>query len=93
VRCLAVLIALIVVLASRPATAADTYTIDVLMPLTGPAAFVGQAQQQAAHVYETIVNRSGGIHGQPLHFEIHDDQEIRQPRSSSRTRSSRAIRP
>lgn len=57
-----------------PVSAADTYTIDVLMPLTGPAAFVGQAQQQAARVYETIVNRTGGIHGQPLHFEIHDDQ-------------------
>jgi branched-chain amino acid transport system substrate-binding protein len=74
VRFFAAITAIGVLLASRPAMAADTYTIDVLMPLTGPAAFVGQAQQQAARVYETIVNRTGGIHGQPLHFEIHDDQ-------------------
>lgn len=67
--------ALIALLLVQPAFAATTpYTIDVLMPLTGPAAFVGHAQEQAARVYEAAVNKSGGIHGQPLHFEIHDDQ-------------------
>jgi branched-chain amino acid transport system substrate-binding protein len=60
-------------IAPVPAIAA-AYTIDVILPLTGPAAFAGKSQEQAAHVYETAVNKSGGIHGQQLHFEIHDDQ-------------------
>jgi branched-chain amino acid transport system substrate-binding protein len=67
--------ALVLSLAAQPAAAATaTYTIDVILPLTGPAAFAGQAQERAARVYETAVNKSGGIHGQQLHFEIHDDQ-------------------
>jgi len=56
-----------------PAVAA-TYTIDMILPLTGPAAFAGKSQEEAARVYEAVVNKSGGIHGQQLHFEIHDDQ-------------------
>jgi branched-chain amino acid transport system substrate-binding protein len=50
------------------------YSIDVILPVTGPAAFAGRSQVDAAHVYEAIVNKTGGIHGQPVHFEIHDDQ-------------------
>lgn len=65
----------LLLLLAQPALAASApYTIDILMPLTGPAAFVGHAQEQAARVYEAAVNKAGGIHGQPLHFEIHDDQ-------------------
>jgi len=56
-----------------PAVAA-TYTIDMILPLTGPAAFAGKSQEEAARVYEAVVNKSGGIHGQQLHFELHDDQ-------------------
>lgn len=52
----------------------DRYSIDVILPLTGPAAFAGRSQVDAADAYATIVNKSGGIHGRPLHFEIHDDQ-------------------
>lgn len=54
--------------------AQSTVTVDVILPLTGPTAFSGAAQQQAARVYEGEINKTGGIHGVPLHFEFHDDQ-------------------
>jgi len=56
--------------------AADTarYAIDVILPLSGPAAFAGRSQEDAARVYEAVVNKTGGIHGQMLHFDVHDDQ-------------------
>lgn len=68
------LLALLAFGSIRPASAADPFAIDILLPLTGPAAYAGKLEQQAAQVYETIVNKGGGIHGQPVHFNIHDDQ-------------------
>ena len=50
------------------------YTLDVLLPLTGAQAFAGTSEQAGLKAYETVVNRTGGIHGRPLHLEIHDDQ-------------------
>jgi branched-chain amino acid transport system substrate-binding protein len=52
------------------------YTIDVILSLTGPGAFVGKTQLESLKLYEPIVNRQGGIHGQPVHFEVHDDQGV-----------------
>jgi branched-chain amino acid transport system substrate-binding protein len=69
----AFLIALALALAGQ-ASAAEPYAIDVMLPLTGPAAFAGQAQQQVIQLYERAINKTGGIHGRPLHFDIHDDQ-------------------
>lgn len=34
--------------------ATATYSIDMILPLTGPAAFAGHAQEQAARVYEAV---------------------------------------
>jgi branched-chain amino acid transport system substrate-binding protein len=68
------LIVALILLLVQPAFAAGTYSIDIILPLTGPAAFAGHTQEQAARVYESVVNKTGGIHGQQLHFEIHDDQ-------------------
>lgn len=68
-------IAALVLLSLQPAFAASTpYSIDVILPLTGPTAFAGKTQEQAARAYESVVNKAGGIHGQMLHFEVHDDQ-------------------
>ena len=69
------LLAALVLLSVQPAIAADPqpYTIDVVVGLTGIGAFAGKLAVQALTVYEGIVNKSGGIHGRPLHFEIHDD--------------------
>lgn len=71
----ALLLCVLILALARPASTATTaYSIDMILPLTGSAAFAGNSQQQAARVYETVVNKAGGIHGQAIHFEIHDDQ-------------------
>lgn len=56
------------------AQAPGPFTLDVLLSLTGPAAFIGKSQAEAIRLYEAVVNRQGGIRGQPVHFEIHDEQ-------------------
>jgi branched-chain amino acid transport system substrate-binding protein len=56
------------------AGAAPSYDIDVVLPLTGPGAFLGQGERQSLQLVEKSVNGSGGIKGQDLHFVFHDDQ-------------------
>ena len=69
------LILALVVLMMQAAGAADVpLRIDVLLPLTGAAAFFGNSEAQALHVYQNLVNRTGGVHGRPVQFDIHDDQ-------------------
>ncbi len=50
------------------------YTIDAILPLTGPAAFSGQAESKALVAMERVVNDAGGVRGQHIHFDVHDDQ-------------------
>jgi branched-chain amino acid transport system substrate-binding protein len=58
-----------------PATpAAEPFTIYGILSLTGIGAFSGHASAGAIHLYETVVNKSGGIGGRPVHFELLDDQ-------------------
>jgi branched-chain amino acid transport system substrate-binding protein len=59
-----------------PAPAADTQTVDVpvILPLTGPAAGIGQELQKSLGVAEHYVNDTGGIRKVPLHFDFLDDQ-------------------
>jgi branched-chain amino acid transport system substrate-binding protein len=72
---IAALTASIVIASSaRPALAADPYTIDVLLSLTGPTAFVGQSFNRAFAAYETYANKAGGIDGRPVHFVFHDNE-------------------
>jgi branched-chain amino acid transport system substrate-binding protein len=54
--------------------AADPFSIDVILPLTGPATFVGKGSQEGLQGVEAAVNASGGISGRPIHFVFHDDQ-------------------
>jgi branched-chain amino acid transport system substrate-binding protein len=56
-----------------PASAADPYDIDVVLPITGTFAFVGTTHQKELQVLEGIVNKEGGIQGRPVHFVFHDD--------------------
>lgn len=58
-------------LASR---AAEPFTINVIIPETGPAAFLGKEESQSLQAIETMVNHSGGIDGQPISFATFDDQ-------------------
>ena len=56
------------------ARAADPYDVDVILPLTGGASFLGKAEQVALQLAEKLVNDNGGIQGRPLHLVIQDDQ-------------------
>jgi branched-chain amino acid transport system substrate-binding protein len=69
----AVLAAAFLALAA-PATAVDPYEINVILPLTGNIAFVGQTELQALKALEAYVNRTGGIGGRPIAFVVADDQ-------------------
>jgi branched-chain amino acid transport system substrate-binding protein len=74
-RLLAALVA-VMLAASQPlhARAAETYDIYAVLPTTGGAAFLGQAEAQALRVFEADINRSGGVKGRPLRIVISDDQ-------------------
>ncbi|MDF2115196.1 ABC transporter substrate-binding protein [Roseiarcaceae bacterium H3SJ34-1] len=67
----AVLIALAMQTFPAPARALD---IDVILPKTGGAAFLGKEEQKALELAEVEINKTGGVHGQPVHFVILDDQ-------------------
>lgn len=68
--------------ASTAATPApvEPFTIDVIASETGAGAFFGQQTVDGLKAYESAANASGGIHGVPVHFEVHDDES--QPRIS-----------
>ncbi len=57
-----------------PARAADTYDINVIVPMTGGASFVGLGQKDSLEALAAEVNKTGGIHGKQLHFIFYDDQ-------------------
>ena len=56
------------------AWAADPFEIQVVLPLTGAAAFLGLGEQLTLQFVEKTVNASGGIAGQPIKFVMKDDQ-------------------
>jgi branched-chain amino acid transport system substrate-binding protein len=60
--------------ASRAATAAEPLDVPSILPMTGPAAFLGKEFADTLRQLETTVNKTGGIKGRPLHFAIQDDQ-------------------
>jgi branched-chain amino acid transport system substrate-binding protein len=57
-----------------PARSAEPFNIDVILPLTGPAAFLGTAEHAALQRAETVLSGEQGIAGRPVHFVFHDDQ-------------------
>lgn len=57
-----------------PARAAETYDINVVLPLTGAAAFLGTAEQRALEQFEKTKMATEGVGGKPVHFVFHDDQ-------------------
>jgi branched-chain amino acid transport system substrate-binding protein len=59
---------------SLPAVAADPLQIDVILPMTGPAAFLGKAQASSLDLIEQLVNKGGGVNGRPVKFAVRDDQ-------------------
>jgi branched-chain amino acid transport system substrate-binding protein len=70
----ALLATLALVPAARPAAAADPFVINVVLPLTGAAAFIGVEEQQTLHVLQDRINKQGGIRGRQVEFRENDDQ-------------------
>lgn len=72
----ALAVVLVIVVANVPGAgrAAEPFTIDVMLPETGPVAFLGKEEEQALQALETVTNRAGGINGRTIHFAIGDDQ-------------------
>lgn len=59
----------------RPAAVAQPapVEINIMLSLTGPASFLGQAELGAFQVEEKLINRHGGIDGRPIKLVISDD--------------------
>ncbi len=49
------------------------FKIGAVLPMTGPQAFIGTAEKNAAQMATDEINRSGGIRGQKLEFIAYDD--------------------
>ncbi|HUK59354.1 MAG TPA: ABC transporter substrate-binding protein [Stellaceae bacterium] len=56
------------------ASAADSFDINVILPLTGGGAFVGNGHKESLSTLAEVVNKEGGIGGKPVRFVFHDDQ-------------------
>lgn len=73
-RLLALGVVILLGLVPRTGGAAEPFTIDVILPQTGAAAFLGKEETEALQVIETLTNRTGGIQGRPIAFAMVDDQ-------------------
>lgn len=70
-----VLLALALTLGSTaPVHAADPIDFNVILPLTGTGAFIGQSEAQVLKLVEKQVNAEGGIAGRPIRMVIADNQ-------------------
>ena len=73
-QCASLAGAIAVATLSSVALAAGTYDLNVVLPLTGSAAFVGQGQKDSLSALEDQINETGGIGGDKLNFTFRDDQ-------------------
>jgi branched-chain amino acid transport system substrate-binding protein len=74
VRFLALALALSLLPAQSARSAEAPYEINVILSLTGQAAFIGKADQEMFDAFEASINKGGGIKGRPIHFVYADDQ-------------------
>jgi branched-chain amino acid transport system substrate-binding protein len=61
-------------LGSGPVRAAEPYKINVIIPLTGGGSFLGSGTKATLEALKGVVNKEGGINGQPVDFLYQDDQ-------------------
>ena len=66
--------AIVLLFSAVAVEAAQPYTINVVLALSGPAAFLGKADQATLEAAERVINQQGGIRGRPIHFAMQDDQ-------------------
>ncbi|HXP94919.1 MAG TPA: ABC transporter substrate-binding protein [Candidatus Binatia bacterium] len=50
------------------------FDVNVVLPLTGPAAALGNSESEALKAAEQYLNKNGGIRGRRVHFAILDSQ-------------------
>ncbi len=55
------------------AAAAEPYEINVILSLSGIAAFIGTQEAASLRALEAVENKNGGINGRPIKFVIVDD--------------------
>jgi branched-chain amino acid transport system substrate-binding protein len=61
--------------AEAPASAQGApFEINTILALTGPAAFIGNAELKSLQILEALTNKAGGIKGRPIKFVVADDQ-------------------
>jgi branched-chain amino acid transport system substrate-binding protein len=60
--------------AAAASARAQSYDINVILPLSGPGAYGGQTHQKGLQILEGVENKAGGINGRPVHFVFFDDQ-------------------
>src|SRR6516165_3637214 len=73
-QCASLAGAIAVATLSSVALAAGTYDLNVVLPLTGSAAFVGQGQKDSLSALEDQINGTGGVSRDKLNFTFQDDQ-------------------
>ena len=59
---------------TETATAAETYVIPVVLPLSGNAAFLGQGERDALKIQADLINARGDLKGTELQYKFYDDQ-------------------
>jgi branched-chain amino acid transport system substrate-binding protein len=73
ISAIALVCALFTATGSVSRAAGEPFEINVLLPLTGPGAFIGKSEQTALSIIESKTNKAGGINGRPIKFVIQDD--------------------
>ena len=71
---IALALAALTLIGAPAARATDDYTVNVIVPLTGGAAFVGGGQKDTLNALAEVINKNGGIQNHKLVFSFHDDQ-------------------
>jgi branched-chain amino acid transport system substrate-binding protein len=73
-RAIALLSVLALTIGPAPAAERTPYKINVILPLTGPLAFIGQTDHHSLEIFQDFTNKQGGIRGRPLQLVFADDQ-------------------
>jgi branched-chain amino acid transport system substrate-binding protein len=60
--------------ASRTSAASEPYMLYAIASLTGQGAYQGKVTSAAYKMYANLINKSGGINGQPIQVEVLDDE-------------------
>jgi branched-chain amino acid transport system substrate-binding protein len=73
------LLAIVTLATATPTMSQGTpFEINVILPVTGAAAFAGGEEAGTYGILQDVVNRTGGIKGRPVRFVVQDDASVPQ---------------